>query len=252
MIRRRKLIRRRPILESRGNRKLVRRRRPLLESEQDEKIDYLALGDEVYQTLVDAGYSIDEDYYYELLDRVIDEWWGKEKFDYILEKYGIDKLKVPEIAFALFEKLEAVRFGAYEEMYAAVIAIPKDIAEYMEGVSKEISSIDRQYIDFLEENTRFLQLRYYFSVHETPDEYNTHDKDDMVQYYYGPIPTRHRGIRDLSYENFVLNYRKYKEEQTQKRLYRSELGDWDPDYIADQEYSVSEQAFEDYFGDDEY
>lgn len=226
--------------------------RPLFESEQDETIDYRALGDEVYQTLVEAGYSIDEDYYYELLDGVIDEWWGKEQFDNVLEKYGIDKLKVPEIAFSLFERLEAVRFGAYEEMYANVISIPKDIAEFMERVRRDISSIDRQYIEFLEENTRFLQLRYYFSVHETPDEYNTHDKDDEVQYYYGPMPSRHRGVRDLSYENFVLNYRKYKSEQRQKNLYRSELGGWDPDYIAEQEYSVSEQAFEDYFGDDDY
>lgn len=106
--------------------------------------------------MVEAGYSIDEDYYYELLDGVIDEWWGKEQFDNVLEKYGIDKLKVPEIAFSLFERLEAVRFGAYEEMYANVISIPKDIAEFMERVRRDISSIDRQYIEFLEENTRFL------------------------------------------------------------------------------------------------
>lgn len=47
------------------------------------------------------------------------------------------------------------------------------------------------------------------------------------------MPSRHRGVRDLSYENFVLNYRKYKSEQRQKNLYRSELGGWDPDYIAE-------------------
>lgn len=250
MMKKRNLIRRRDLLESYGNRKLVRRRRPLFESEQDERIDYRALGDEVYQTLVDAGYSIDEDYYCELLDEVIDRWWGKEQFDNILEKYGIDKLKEPEIAFKLFEKLEAVRCGTHEDIFANIISIPKDIAEYMEGVRRDISSIDRQYIKFLDENTRFLQLRYYFSVHETPDGYNTHDEHDEVQYYYAFMPSRHRGaMRDLSYENFVLNYRKYKAEENRSRR---EYDAWDPDYAAEQAYSVSEQAFEDYFGDDDY
>lgn len=109
MIRRRKLIRRRPFLESRGNRKLVRRRRPLFESRSSNELNALAreisilLRGEVHEVMNVLKEA--ERYVPELIDEIFDDidYWYDGDVKKWAERKGYDAFYniEEEIAYAM-------------------------------------------------------------------------------------------------------------------------------------------------------
>lgn len=151
MIRRRKLIRRRPLLESRGNRRLVRRRRPLFESRSRGELESLArvialntryLSNDVWEVMgvletLDRNNS-------EAIDRIFDEI--NDEYDGDMKEWGRN------IRGDIFYDLEEELASAISSDDLFVMPIPEHLLPYL--VNGDPSGLDDEELEEAEKIER--------------------------------------------------------------------------------------------------